>query len=98
MSAYDGDFDEFCNRAATIMAADRPDLWDHAGAANTLRRWEEMIVASGQDIYSVASGSFKLERVEDEDGYVEWSLTRNVIDFWEDETQPGGYDWDLKTN
>ena len=84
---------EFIAQAAAVMASERSDIWTIAQAEETLNDWMTKMVAD--DISSISSGGFQLERYE-EDGMVEWDLQRKKLSYHDFADEPEGnfiFDW-----
>lgn len=97
---------DFAQTCATIMAADRPDLWDVAKAHGDVVSWsmrldEAYATAEDRELawtLSLGTGGFELirtvETFESGEGCVEWRLSRTLFDFteWSD-GEEDTFDW-----
>jgi len=82
-------FEDFVSKASRVMSADRPDLWSTPAEAEAkVRDWAYYITINPNDVYdedetkerTIASGGYSLSRFH-EDGFVEWSLSRQIVDY-----------------
>lgn len=89
--------DDYLQKCSEIMSADRNDLWPIAEEAlHRLREWKSYLDKNDKTS-SISSGCFELRKYVDEEGCVEWSLSRHVLDFFSDADESGhGFDWNLK--
>lgn len=95
---------EFINQSAKIMANDRPDIWSHSTAALALSEWVNDITtnkfkADDTSVMTVGTGGWEITRVvdSDDDGHFkEWTLKRQVLSYFDDDTEPDTnevFDW-----